>query len=376
MNTLTVKQEKTAMDIVHQPLISGTNIPDPLAGIDAPKPYLIDIHDYLKNEIVNPTPKIVSPADTAELIKDELVPFTFQLAGEFLNCPLVKAGLEIDRTPTKFHVEHLFEQERQGSFFWQIVDIDLAEYNGEIYRLNGQQTSWMRRMLACVLRAEGRDDVQPKVRVRTWRIATENGLRILYGALDRSKPRDAAVVTNTYLVGQPGLEDLSKIDLRNLVNAYICFRHGCSNHGKNGVRYKAEEYAHLLQTEERTATMFVVALMRTLKGKNPLRRAPVLGAVFATCKVHPQLAGEFWRVVNDGPATEAGDPRLVLRYALQRHTCSGNLRLSGRNAVKMAPQHVASEEVYQWCLLAWNAYIEDKKVTLRASQVSGRPTVK
>ena len=132
--------------------------------------------------------------------------------------------------------------------------------------------------------------------------------------------------------------------------------------------YTGDDVSYLLVVEHLKQARVVNEI---LKGKESkfLRKAGVVGAMFATTHKAQANSMKFWAGVRDGTNLTADDARLSLRNELMQVTQHA---VAGRGAQVL----VDAESLYRWCGLAWNCWRKGKKWSRPRHIIEERPTLK
>lgn len=295
---------------------------------------------------------------------DEIVDLTENRAEWLLGNTKEVHEFAGDRPLKEKHVDYLVGAMRRGTFRPELVTIVVCEHDGKLYRMNGQHTAWARIYLE-------RKRWPCKVRMLTYRAATEEDMRRLYASIDRSSPRSKGQVVGSYLKGSPGFEKVSDPVLRHLSQGFALWKWEAS-HERNA--NDGDAVAFHLKTGYYDLTMKVAAFLGELSqgSHKHLLRAPVVAAMYATFEKAPQIAREFWMAVANGVGVDtASDARLRLRDKLMQTSVG----LGG--GASSAKAKMTQEEMFRICLRAWNRHREGKPVNqLKPGSQGKRPAVK
>lgn len=293
-----------------------------------------------------------------------------KLSKEFAEKMLGLAEIPGDRGLRERHVEYLCAcaQNKTWQPRWvRIVTASNLEEDGKEYRCNGQHTCWMRLEMGDTYDKSYGDTT---ITHEHYECKTLNDIRVLYGMIDRNAARGRANVMDSYLIGSPEFEGYNKDALRRLGQGFTFWNKGVERTDASNRRDPAETAVSML-TEYQSLSQTVLAIYTEAGGHAEnyfLRRAPVIGAMYATAEKSAKVAAEFWARIGDGTDMKsASDPRLKLRNALMKSKLSV---ASGGNT-----KRISDSEMYNWCIFAWNAYRRGEELTvLKGMPNSKRPT--
>jgi hypothetical protein len=270
---------------------------------------------------------------------------TVELTKEFAEGFLEHAEFLGERQLMEGHVIFLARQMEAGSFRWEQVCLILAELEGRTYRINGQHTCWAR------IHADLAKDVRTPVKLLKYVVATDHDLRQLYATTDRGKARTRGNVIVSYLSGTEEFPEFNKSILKALASGMSYWKWGPSENANRRNVHTADDTAYLLLTENHKVATQVGNLIKLSKPGEfkHLRRAPVIGAMFATFNKAPTIAHDFWVVIRDGIGVAGKDDP---RYTLRQYLLAANLSTHSGDSDKL----VNSEEMYRACLTCWNRF--------------------
>jgi hypothetical protein len=275
--------------------------------------------------------------------REAKVALTFQVADRHRNLPPTAFDRKFDKIWALKLARHML----QDTFLPEIVQLADCEFNGIIYRINGNHLSHAR----CIVEEENPEfskNFSPTVRFLHYKAETEEDMRLLYANYDRAKVRDPGTVYNAYLFKSAGFEDCSKKTIKSLaegLRGYLWIF--------DASKRDADEICYQLKTQYaklggRVSGLFETILIHSRYSKH-LRRSSVYAAMFATCEKNLKEATEFWQHISDGVGLSADDPCLKLRNLL--------LAYSVKQILPRATGSVVSAELmYRWCIDAWNAH--------------------
>ena len=181
-------------------------------------------------------------------------------------------------------------------------------------------------------------------------------------------------VMTSYLAGTDEFADVKARTLKSLPTGFALWLWPNRNDRSNNI---ADSVAYLLRTEYQVLANQVCAFLDNLSSTDHKHvfRSPTIGAMFATFGADKEASNEFWQAVCSGAGfTSAHDPRLRLRDEL----LNSNIAVGGRGgALKGGKKNVDQEYMLRICLMAWNAFREDREVhVLRPNRSAHRPVVK
>ncbi len=293
-----------------------------------------------------------------------------KFAARFLDYPeFIVDDVKVDRNRSDSHVIYLARAMQAGTFLWEQVNLVLCTVAGTSNptRLNGQHTCWAR----LVAEDEGLDPkTRCPVQLLSYEAETIEDMRRLYASIDSGRPRSQGVKVNAYLAGTDEFPNATKSSLRMIAQGI-----GIWLWESPEVRtlHGAEDRAYLLLKDHHKVAVFVSSFLDAAKPKDQkhFKRAPVVGAMFATFDKAPQIAYDFWRDVRDGLGiTDKQDPKRVLRdwlmqASLAKSQYNGDLKT------------VTQEAMYRACIYCWNNHRANQKSKgLRIDLSLARPTAK
>lgn len=308
------------------------------------------------------SPKIVDVASLGEgykLVRKETINFTEEFALNLVDNDGANPSIckvPFDRPVIQRHVEYLGNAMRQGTFLWESLIIALCRCNGKTYRLNGQHTAWAR-----VYWKEAPHNLP--VTVYHYNARTENDMRLLYANWDRAKTRTKGNVVCAYLFDNGQFTGISRHVLERVAQGFSFWLFGID---KNASR-SGDSDAALMRREYLDLSLRVCEYYSSLQGPGSkhLQRAPVVAALFETFRKHQAEAIQFWDAVKSGADLNLDDPRLKLRNHLMIHAVNAG---RGGGSYK---KNVSGEDMYGWCIQAWNASREKKSLRHFTAQKPG-----
>lgn len=301
---------------------------------------------------------VTSLGDGLKLVKKDIV----ELDHEFATWILEIKEFCADRPLDNNHVLRLKTAMERGTFMPEQVALITCKCENVEYRMNGQHTAWAR--------LEMPDKYRCPVSHLRYTAKTENDMRRLYASLDRGKPRDKATVVCSYMYGTEEWAGHSR-SICKLLAEGLGFWLWPSGHVRKC--RDGDDRAFLLMTEHMELGHKVAENIPKKMGgeERHIQRASVIAAMFATFQIDADAAADFWMAVRYGTGfADKSDPRLVLRNALM----GSNAQRCGSDKSKKV---VSSEEMYRWCIHAWNNW-RSKKPTkhVRAVLTEERPKAK
>jgi hypothetical protein len=294
-----------------------------------------------ENIVTVVVPEIISDPLKYKVVKDSEITLTKEKAYEFLELETFPG----ERQVIERHVQALFNQWAAGRFMWEHVVIATALCDRKLYRINGQHTCWMRVNVS--------KDIAPRVRQIEYSVSNEEQLRALYCVFDRAKSRTPAHVVRASLAGSTQAAELWPSTLSLLAAGFRMWRFEKSK----SHMVETSDIITLVQGEFNNLFRVVGVAWQELYDQGAVvKRAPVIGAMFATFNASAKAGLEFWHAVGTGlNLTDKQDPRYQLRRYLESHSLSGVYR---RGAAK--PVHV--EDIYRVCVMAWNKWRKNEKM--------------
>lgn len=318
------------------------------------KQFAGELHDS-DEEIVD----ITSLGEGLRIISDEKVNLNHKLATTILELK----EFDGERLLRDHHVTYLIQAMERKTFRpeWVKIISCICKEDGVEYRMNGQHTCWARLHVV--------SDHKCPVQFIKYEAQTNHDMRILYSSIDRNAPRTKANVINSYIAGTKEYEGISQGTIKTLSEglAFWLWESPDERKTKDG-----DVISYLMKTEHYALCLSVAKFYLTHKGIKHLRRRPVSAALHGTFNKAIQKAEEFWDIVATGVGiTETGDPRLKLRNSLLQSSVDTG------GGSRTQRKKVTAEEMYRWCIYAWNAWRRDEKLQLLKAPMSlNRPTIK
>jgi len=285
---------------------------------------------------------ITSLGEGLKIVKRDIVNFNKAFATKVLEMDVFGP----DRAEDDRHVNKLLDAMKRGTFRWEHIMIKICTCNGKTYRMDGQHTAWARLYF---------DEAPHNLAVQVLRYSakSENDLRMLYASIDRGKPRTKGNVINSYLYQGTEFGIFNKSVIRQIAEGLSFWLWD-----KETSLHDGDEIAYLLRTEYLGLALSVghfLANSQTTDTRH-LRRSPVYAAIYATFQKSESAAKEFWYAVKVGSNLEPQDPRLKLRNHLMTHAINAG---RGGGSYKKG---VSGNDMYGWCIQAWNASRDNKKL--------------
>lgn len=299
-----------------------------------------------------------------DILSDELVPFTRELAEWYLSLPKFDGERKID----KDHSGRIVKLMESGKWTEGQGEISVAQFpDRTVFRLNGQHRCSARVAL-------GDDNFVPLIRLVKYRVTDIDVYKDLYRRFnnpDYDKSRTSGHFAMLDLYGAPGFDGISKRACMCLAQGYRYWIAGrFSNTGRT---VTTDEVITGLRNEHMGLAYKVAKIIQMfLDGGNTLthlKRAPVFSALFETCKF-PNIASAFWTKVAEGLFNNKNDPAMVLNGYLMR-TGLGN-KNRARNVTQLATQ----DEMYAVCVRCFNAHHAGKMLTKSPPSSGKRPVAK
>lgn len=336
-------------------------------------------HEEFTTRLISP--EAIQMADTPVPIDvsdgltytERKVQLTAEFADKHLSLPALKEeDRNLERPLNDSHVATLLTAMLRGTFRPEQCLLSTCTLDGVTYRTNGQHTCWARSFYADEMKKlHKRDNYAPEIKLLKYTAQSFDQLRDLYASTDRGLSRSQGHVVITRLFGTEEFKDVPRVTLRRLAEGLGCWRWEDGNERK---RHDADDRAERLKTEYHDLAIQIARFLGQGKPRvsKHINRAAVIGAMFATFEKGVKNATEFWEAVREGLGlTEKADPRHTLRNALMSASVAlGSGSTTGKKAV-------SQEEMYRWCLLAWNAWREKRKLQqLKPVLGSPRPKVR
>ena len=259
-----------------------------------------------------------------------------ELAAKFIEMPTFIG----ERPLRDRHVAFLYREAKAGRFLPAIANLAscICTYDGVERRLNGQHTSWMRTFMPkrwCI-----------PITVLRYSVDREEDYRSLYASFDRIATRSNRNIVDAKCKGTDKFKDVPSGLLFSLASGLRIWTINSKID-----RRPIDEVVDLLETTYYGLTLHVSSFLGTITAATAPhmhRRAPVVGAMYATFNKSQSEANRFWSMVRDGGGG-AGHPTQMLMKWLMKTAIN-----SGKDTRKR--QSASREEMYSSCLTAWNAF--------------------
>lgn len=283
-----------------------------------------------------------------EVVHDRAVILDHALAEKYISLPIFKGEREVVET----HVERLFDAMTNGTFNERNVNLAMCEFNGELYKINGQHTCWAVMFMP--------KDFSIRVRETRYRVETVEQLRMLYATYDRAMPRSDGHLVKVHLVDTPEMEGIPASIISRLTPGLRLWL--WENEKERGL-YQPDQIASLVRNEY--AELYRAVAFYFKEHQEPcMKRASVFAALFETFSKVPSKAPEFWDAVATGLGlTRKADPRWKLRDYLLSTSVRATTVTSDKRVVD-------AETQYRICINAWNKWRKGEDITgsLRPTQ--------
>jgi hypothetical protein len=298
-----------------------------------------------------------------DLISNRVEPFTMELADKFLQMPTFIGEREL----RDGHVEFLIKEAKRGAFLPEIASLICCEcvYDNTLRRLNGQHTCWMRSYMD--------KSWSPPIRVIKYKVHSEEDFRKLYASIDRGAARSKGHVITSRLFGTKEFDGVTERTIKLVESGYTVYKATSTGKGGHKVNMSADEIADDLMAGSYTLAIKVAKIVGNIIGKEYrfMRRAPVVGAMWATFNKNVGESEAFWDTVKTGVGIDdVDDPRLRLRNFLMRVAVD-----SGAGSRQDMMAKVSGEDIYRICINMWNAYRKGEMVKV-VKTLPTRPSAK
>lgn len=293
-----------------------------------------------------------------KLVKKEMIEFNKHAAAWLRDLETIDG----DRRYTQRYVDEMVNDAKRGTFLSEVVTLAVATLNGVLYRVNGQHTAAMRLAMP--------DDWRCRMQLLRFSVDTLSDLRVLYSMFDQGHARSNSQVLNSMLFNSEGWSGIGKKTIQRLGEGIAYFL--WDSHGKR-VAHDGMERAVILNGKYYKLSFIVASFLDASKCRH-LERGPVVGAMLATFEKSATAAREFWTGVRDGVGLPSlRHPCRILRDALMVSTVrSGAGAIKPKNEQRMA----TGDEMYRWCIHAWNAFRRNEELKQLKAYVSApRPVV-
>jgi len=283
-----------------------------------------------------------------KVISDKIINFSKKSAFSYLELNTFQG----ERSVNERHVQFLYNAWARGRFMWDHVIIACCVLGGSKYRINGQHTCWMRVNL--------NDDVfvkkgeEPQVREVVYQVESEDQLRTLYSTFDQNKTRSPSHVFRALMCGTLEAQDLWPSSLNKLSAGMKCWLF----EEKDRYMINANDIAAMVKEKYEDLFKIIGLFLQSHEHDAVfMKRAGVVGALFATFEKAGGKAPEFWDPVSNGLGlSDKHDPRYVLREFLFTHGQSKGAKSDARSL-----GFVGAEDTYRICIMAWNKWRRGNK---------------
>jgi hypothetical protein len=278
-----------------------------------------------------------------KVLSDTLVILDDEKASAYIELPVFKGERDIIQS----HVQRLFDEMRKGHFNPLLVILSSCEFQGVVYKINGQHTCWAK------FYCEG---YAPQVREIRYRVETEEDLRQLYATYDRGMGRSDAHLTMVELANNPHLRDIPSNVIKLAISGLKFWNFSSSGDRRrcspqDVATLSTEKYLNLFLT----VCGFIREHIESSRDAKFARRVSVVAALFETFSKVQGASTEFWTpVINGIGLNTKEDPRYQLRAFL--------LSVKVHTAVSRRERSVSDEELYNHCIPAFNKWRKGDKV--------------
>lgn len=283
----------------------------------------------------------VKDLEGVEIEEEKLLSLDANTAGVFQKLPTFIG----ERPLRRAHVASLMNAYLRGTFLKELVTIMTCTVGKREYRINGQHTAEMIRILA----AKHNPNIKIRVRFIRWHARNMDDMRSLYVNIDRNAPRTTSNQINAILSGDADFVQMGQDTCRRLAEGMNVFAFETS-HQRRG--HDAQDRAALLSHEYRRTALQIGKILEggTKENVRHLLRSAVVGAMFATFETARGPAEIFWKGVRDGQGLRGtNNPILRLRDWLK------DTAVSNRGAGQFKKK-TSIEQMYRKAVVAWNAY--------------------
>lgn len=305
----------------------------------------------------------VRSRETIRLMSTKKVSLNHEFALKILELPEIPG----DRNLKPRLVNRIITAIRRNTMRYELVQIAVAKCcaDGIEYRENGQHTC--RAVLAMPA-----DWEHEKVTYMYYECDTLEDVRALYASFDQGGPRSKSDVVISLLKATPQFDGVSDRLIKTLSGGMSFWLWEPINQRTD---HDGEDIAYLIQNDHAVTANRVVAFALSHGGftKRDLTwmdRSAVFAAMLEIFAAVPTKAAEFWEKVVTGAELKEGDPRLKLHNSLMvAKLLNAQAKTTPKNGV-----NAASEEMYRWCIQAWNAWRAGETMrVLRAKMDKPRP---
>ena len=283
-------------------------------------------------------------------MKREQVPLTLAFALGFKE---KYPALTFDRSLKDDTVVEYIAKMLDGRFIPQKVILDVVDFNGAIFRLNGQHVIDSVIQLHEV-NPEFAKKYSPLISVDHWRVDSEADLRLLYSQIDGGKARNRSDKLNALLFDGDPFRGFTKSQIKHLSEGLHAVLYGCGLSKKHSIEQLSYEmqngwYAECIETGN------YLKGCHGDGGKAFMHRSPVIAAMLQTFRVSKTDSLTFWDGVKTGADLAQFDPRLQLRNILMQYAINAGGK-GGRSHTSTGKLTTSGEEMYRWSIAAWNSW--------------------
>jgi len=280
--------------------------------------------------------------DKYELISSKVVMKWGKVQAEkYLALPESKG----ERSIRGIHVRMLREEIKQGEFLTgHIVTADLA---GRKIKANGQHVS--KGLLACP------DGTTIRMLVEHYRIGTPREFATFYEKFDHPmSTRTWSHILKIFVAATDKFDGWPH-RVMNLCICAIGFEVSGRNQKYKGKMTRIERCSLLEEFPEECSLMF--DFVKPPKASKHLMREPIFNAMYQTILADAEMAEIFWGQVREGYMLKPRQPAFVLREKLLVTKIA-----SGHGTHMTSGRRVPHNEMYAWCIHAWNAMRDDRQI--------------
>jgi hypothetical protein len=290
-----------------------------------------------------------------EVLSDRKVTLDERKASEYIALPVFKG----ERDVSEDHVQFLYNELRAGMFNPLLVVLSVCVMGDTIYKINGQHTCW-----AVLFMTEHDAKFSIQVREIRYKVDTVDQLKVLYGTYDRLAKRDDRMVTKILLVETPETEGIPASIIQRVIPG---LKFWLFDNSSDRARCTPPQVASLVRNHHAELFRRVCNFLQA-HNEPIVRRAPTLGAMFATFDKLPHKAVDFWEPVCTGLNMDSkNDPRWRLRDLLLNSALNISIA-SNKRAVD-------AEALYRCSISAWNKWRTGESVSMTLRPTKERPPV-
>jgi hypothetical protein len=306
-------------------------------GITTRAPHIPD--DVLKLKLQRPFYR--------KLAYEKTVPFTKAIAGKYLHMvPFVG-----ERSLRDKWIVLLIRLAKAGRFVGEEATLISCEcgWDGVERRINGQHTCHMRLYMP--------ENWNVPIRVRRYRVNTEEEFRLLYAIVDGGKGKVPADVVAAMLYGTEEYSGLKRKQLTNLSSGIRIWKSTTVDKGQN-----IHDTVDDMRNGMMDLSLRVDKFLRNVCKENAphMQNAAIVAAIMATFEKSERAAREFWTIVRDGGA-RADHPA----QKLMKHLMSVKIYTSNSTNTSKSKRPTSRELIYRACIMAWNAHRTGESVSLK-----------